>query len=104
MLIKMGCGGVDLSSLHPKMWDVIRWVSALADPEEIVITSTWEGTHCNHSCHYRKQALDFRLLQSGKFQYWWSETKYERLRKLLGKDFDIVVESDHLHVEYDPKG
>jgi len=26
-----------------------------------------------------------------------------RLRGVLGKDYDVVVHSTHIHVEYDPK-
>ena len=98
MLIKVGCGGVDLSSLHPRMWDAIKaWKKAFPHLE-IIITSTWEGTHLDYSKHYQKQALDFRRPKALTD----NEILYE-LRMFIGGDFDVVVEKDHVHIEYDPK-
>lgn len=98
MLIKFGCGGVDLSSLHPAIWRAVRAVCKIWGEEEPVITSTWEGTHSSWSLHYLKRALDFRLPRGPGI------IAAQDLRKELGKDYDVVLEHDHIHVEYDPKG
>lgn len=97
MLIKMGCGGVDVSSIHPKMWKVPRQVQKVYGDTEIVITSTWEGTHGESSLHYLKRALDFRNTPNEM------QEKVQRIRRDLGPDYDVVWEHDHLHIEYDPK-
>ena len=97
MLIKLGCGGVDISTLHPKMRIVLRAVEQVWSPEEPIITSTWEGTHSSASFHYFKRALDFRLART-------MQDKVDLLRSKLGKDYDIVLEHTHIHIEYDPKG
>jgi len=97
MLIKLGCGGVDISSLHPKMRKVLSVIEQVWAPEEPVITSTWEGAHSTGSFHYFKQALDFRLAKV-------MQDKIDLLRQKLGKDYDIILEYTHIHIEYDPKG
>lgn len=65
-----------------------------------VITSWMDGKHINGSKHFSGLALDFRtriLTESEKHRF------TQALRDELGRDFDVVLESDHLHVEYDPK-
>jgi len=96
MLIKLGCGGVDLSCLHESMRLVLKAVDSVF-PNEPVITSTWEGTHSTGSFHYWLRALDFRKPPMNL------EDCVNQLKSELGKDFDVVLESDHIHIEYDPK-
>ena len=68
--------------------------------KELVITSLMEGKHKRNSKHYIGDAADFRT---------WYFTPpemldvVEQLRNLLGGDYDVVLEPDHIHVEYDPK-
>lgn len=65
---------------------------------EAVITSTFEGGHSPSSLHYCNDAYDVRLPGSR------IDRIIERIRKELGADFDVVLEKDHFHIEYDPKG
>lgn len=65
------------------------------------ITSGSDGTHrAKNSLHYEGNALDFRI---------WNIPAKKRvgltkaIQTSLGVDFDVVLEVDHLHVEYDPK-
>lgn len=65
-----------------------------------VVTSGREGRHGAQSLHYVDRALDFRT----------RNLKNSTKRKVsmgmqiaLGEDYDVVLESDHLHVEYDPE-
>ena len=50
----------------------------------------------NGSLHYQGKAFDLRT---------WHviEEVAKQLRTYLGKDYDVIVEKDHIHVEYDPK-
>ena len=63
-------------------------------------TSIMDGVHGKASRHYWGDAVDFRTrhIPEGKL----SELT-ARCKEYLGDDFDAVMESDHLHVEYDPK-
>lgn len=66
--------------------------------EPLTITSTTDGKHSPNSKHYEKphNAEDYRLPRL-LLAY------LERLRANLGNDYDIILEKDHLHVEWDPK-
>lgn len=97
MLIKIGCGGVDIRSLDSSIWNAIKIISKIWKEEEIVITSTWEGTHLPWSKHYQGKAIDIRYPILSK-------TMIDEIRSELGKDYDIIVKRDHIHIEYDPKG
>jgi len=66
--------------------------------DTLVVTSTTDGRHRKDSKHYDTphNAEDYRLpLELKHF--------LAMTRAGLGKDYDVVLESDHLHVEYDPK-
>ena len=65
--------------------------------EELVITSTYEGGHSPGSLHYAGLAVDCRLPRTGAVKL------CRDLQETLGKDFDVVLEKTHIHVEYDPK-
>lgn len=61
-----------------------------------VITSAVEGRHMAGSKHYKAQALDFsvRGMASEAQQVFVS-----KLRDACGTVLDVVLESDHIHVE-----
>ena len=66
---------------------------------DTVITSALDSEHSEHSLHYSGAALDFRtsaLLPEAQAEL------YHQVSTRLGAEFDVVLESDHLHVEYDP--
>lgn len=65
---------------------------------ELVITSANDGKHRQDSLHYKGRALDLRTWHvSGRE---WQVAK--DLQRALGDDFDVVAESDHIHLELDP--
>ena len=96
MLIK---AGVDISRLERRTRSGLKIVGSVlaGHGEELVITSTYEGTHGAGSLHYANQAFDIRMPDK--------ETPSLRmeLMAVLGSDFDVVAERDHIHIEYDPK-
>lgn len=65
--------------------------------DEAVLTSAGEGTHGVGSLHYANDAVDVRMPKSNAGEV------AQDLRRKLGPDFDVVLELDHIHVEYDPK-
>jgi len=96
MLIK---AGVDISRLRPeirkKLSEIARIVWNISK-EELVITSTYEGNHSEGSLHYANQAIDIRNSKKP------GELRQE-IAKRLGNDYDILLETSHIHIEYDPK-
>lgn len=65
------------------------------------ITSAMDGNHMATSKHYTGDALDWRIWESDR-QGVTNNIVFE-MRYYLGGDYDVVLESDHIHVEYDPK-
>jgi len=96
MLIK---AGVDISRLRPEIRKKLPGIAGLVwycTKEEIIVTSTYEGSHSEGSLHYANLAVDIRRKAQDETVYW-------RIKEYLGGDYDVVLEDDHLHVEYDPK-
>jgi len=96
MLIK---AGVDISRLERNTRRGLQKADDLFDSngQEIVITSTYEGNHGAGSLHYANQAFDIRKPRINPV------LRLSQLSGSLGNDFDVIVESDHIHIEYDPK-
>ena len=67
---------------------------------ELVITSVIDGGHSRGSKHYSGNAFDFRIRHMAPSQ---PEQVRDELSKALAGDYDVVLERDHIHVEYDPK-
>lgn len=68
---------------------------------ELVITSCLDGTHMPLSLHYKGLAFDARSHDlAPQFQ----THARDEMKKRLGPDYDVVLEKDHFHIEYDPKG
>ena len=65
-----------------------------------VITSANDGKHGPKSKHYRGDAVDIRTRHLSADE---EINIAHEIAQSLGKDFDVVLESDHLHIEYDPK-
>ena len=65
-----------------------------------VVTSGSDGQHKVNSKHYTNEAIDLRTfhLQGNEL-----DTVVQALKNTLGKDFDVVIEASHLHLEHDPK-
>ena len=89
--------GVVWTDMHPQVVQVLDAVDGVFKIHgvEAVITSGRDGKHGTNSLHYEGKAFDLRT---------WHviDQVAKNLRKILGPDFDIVVESDHIHVELDP--
>ncbi len=64
---------------------------------DLVLTSVIDGKHMRTSIHYVGGAVDFRLPGEG------GVAARNRIAHRLGSDFDVVLESNHIHVEWQPK-
>lgn len=67
---------------------------------EFVVTSGVEGRHSPNSLHYFGRAIDCRInhILSDRDV----ELIADTIRRRLGETYDVVLEADHLHIEYDP--
>jgi hypothetical protein len=88
------------SGVTPKMLVIAAAAANTAEKGgfEVVITSGTDGTHKRGSKHYSGDALDFRTSNLTLEQ---RKALIAGLMARLGDDYDIILERDHLHVEYD---
>ena len=65
-----------------------------------IITSGRDGKHMKNSKHYTGEAIDLRTrdLTRGK-----ATRLLKALRDKLGNKYDVILETDHIHLEYDPR-
>lgn len=87
--------------LHPRVKSAIVLCADIIDQtagEECVVTSLCDGVHGTDSYHYLLGAFDARTRHLTEEE---QEGVAERLARKLGSEWDVVLESDHLHVEWD---
>ena len=83
---------VDDPDLHKRLDKVFQKFGVA----EAVITSGRDGVHKEGSFHYQGKAFDLRT---------WHvlEALNAALKEEFGPHYDVLLEKDHIHVEYDPK-
>ena len=101
MKLHLKSHSVNLSGLSLEMLTAVLHAARiwqLHGMSQITITSANDGKHQTASKHYQGDAIDLRI---------WSLPDLlgmaDQLRQELGPDYDVVIEPDHLHIEYDPK-
>ena len=65
--------------------------------ETLTVTSLLDGEHMRASLHYVGAAGDLRLPEQGV------DILVRDLKMALGENYDVVLESSHIHIEYQPK-
>ena len=101
--------GVNLTGLRPEMSIALMVVESVYYDivgQGVTVTSAVDGKHRNNSRHYIGLAVDIRTRDDDKCEQWSQEIKQQIakvLRQNLGSNYDVVVESTHIHIEYDPK-
>lgn len=66
--------------------------------DDLVVTSICDGEHSRTSLHWSGCAADLRrwnIPDPNSFVDW--------LREALTDEFDVVLEDDHIHMEFQPK-
>lgn len=95
--------GVDIAGIRPEMLLAINVCERIYDQYNIdfVITACRDGKHSAGSLHYVGLAIDCRSRDIATDQL---KTEIVRQMRLsLGKQFDVVVERTHFHIEFQPK-
>lgn len=67
---------------------------------EMTITSGNDGVHMKNSKHYKNEAIDIRTRDMSQENAILTKVW---LKKWLGLNYDVILESNHIHIEYDPK-
>ncbi len=72
----------------------IQRLAARNNKEDVYITSKRDGLHGFGTCHQEGDAFDMRPLRY---------TNIEEVKQTLGPGYDVVDETNHWHIEWDPK-
>ena len=100
--------GVHINGAHfdpamVRIIDVARETAPMLEKGTVWITSATDSEHMEGSLHFENKAFDIRIRNIiGHVQ---DEARLwaERMQVALGDDYDVLLESDHIHVEYDHK-
>ncbi len=94
--------GVVLLGLQTEMRKVLKLADFLWKRygQELVITAALDGVHSAGSLHYYGLALDFRTRY---FKPGIAKIIVGEMKEKLPHEYDVVLESTHIHVEFDPK-
>lgn len=94
--------GINVCGIRPELLLGLTVCSGVYDRFGLscTITSVVDGKHSTASLHYGGQAADLRIWGVGD-----AEVLAREIREDLGNspDYDVVVEKDHIHFEYQPK-
>jgi hypothetical protein len=96
--------GVDVTGLHPMMLIAIITVNDIFREKvgaDAVITSGRDGKHSRASFHYSGLALDWRTRHLDQTQL--AIAVQAMQDRLEPQGFDVILERDHIHLEYQPK-
>lgn len=94
--------GVRVRGLSPEIMLAITIAQASYErcgEESMTITSLTDGKHSDRSLHYCGDAVDLRLPLDPDV----IPVLVNFLKVRLGESYDVVLEKDHIHVEFDPK-
>ena len=94
--------GVRVFGIRPEIVLAMQIVDAVYREyhRELIVTSCTDGKHSATSLHYSGGAFDGRTSMFSKEDQ--GQLK-GRVALALGAEYDVVLESDHLHVEFQPK-
>ena len=90
--------GVRVEGLQPEILLALFIAHELyrEQAQALTLTCGTDGPHKVGSRHHCGQAVDLRLPTALK------EKVVEQLKNRLGAEYDVVLEENHIHVEYDP--
>ena len=92
--------GVDVSGLYPEtLLGMLVAEEVFKDySQRFTVTSVRDGTHKPNSLHYKGLAFDIRIYDLRGMS---AGLMALHLRDRLPAGYQVIVESDHIHVEFD---
>lgn len=95
--------GVTWDNVDPDFRNTLETLVVQAFDEidrDMIITSLNDGQHMAGSLHYEGKAADLRIWNLAPND---PKVVERRIAILVGPEFDVILEKDHIHIEYDPK-
>lgn len=94
--------GARIAGIKPEMLVAIAVANEVFNQhgQDCVVTACTDGKHGDHSLHAFGYAVDLRTRSFAPEKI---NTIAQLIARRLSTEYDIVIESDHLHVEFDPR-
>ena len=94
--------GVRITGMRPEI--LLAAVAAMeayrAAGHDLMVTACVDGKHMTGSLHYAGAAIDLRTRDVVPADV---QKLITQIKTCLGDDFDVLLEVDHLHIEFQPK-
>jgi hypothetical protein len=94
--------GVRITGMRPEI--LLAAVAAMevykAAGHDLTITACVDGRHTTGSLHYAGAAIDLRARDLSPADV---PKLIAQIKACLGDDFDVLLEVDHIHIEFQPK-
>lgn len=103
LILKDGVlGYCETGCVRPQIWDAMTIAAKVFSDfgYDCIVTSLCDGKHGRNSKHYEGNGADFRTRHLKDDE---KQQVTDTLANTLGDKYDCILESDHLHVEFDPK-
>ena len=93
---------VNPSALRPELLLALVIADRIFDEQdyECVVTSLNDSAHSETSLHYAGAAVDLRIRHLSDNH---ALIIAEKIRESLNRDYDVLLELDHIHIEYQPR-
>lgn len=98
--------GVMVGGIQPEILLAVMVAHSIFDSLHLpfILTSAEDSDlHKSTSLHYKGKAVDIRLPSFYNPKPNLDDAVCGSLRNALGAEYDVVLEANHIHVEYDPK-
>lgn len=98
--------GVKVGGIQPEILLALIVAESIFDSLHLpcILTSAEDSDlHKSTSLHYKGKAVDVRLPSFYNDKPNLDDAICGSLRNALGAEYDVVLEANHIHIEYDPK-
>lgn len=93
--------GVDMNGVQPEILSACARIHDLMEGTgQFTLTACMDGKHKQGSLHYKGFAVDIRSKHIPDDK---RAAVVAAIKATLGRDYDVILEPTHFHVEYDPK-
>ena len=103
-MIRLKSKNVNLDNVSSDIYYAISIVAEIYETigaGDLVITSVRDSKHSNGSLHYVGEAFDTRVWTIPKTVN--MDVLIKTIKSQLGNTYDVIFETTHIHIEYDPK-
>ncbi len=84
-----------------KIINVARATAPLLSDDAVWITSANDSKHMSGSFHYSNRAFDIRIWNVVGPNRQMAQQWVAKMQLALGDQYDIILETDHIHAEFD---